>query len=403
MVSQKLQNNLNNSSWIRAMFEEGEKLVNQFGEENVFDYSLGNPDYEPPYQVLESLKKHATNGKNIHQYMNNAGYIDVRKQVANKISKEFKNNVPNKNIVMTCGAAGGLNVVLKTILNDSDEVIVFSPYFAEYKFYIDNHNGKFVSVSTDSNTFEPDLKELSKKITSRSKAIIINSPNNPTGIVYSEEILKNLSKVISKKELELGIKILVISDEPYTKLLYDNIKIPHIFSYFNNSVIINSYSKSMALAGERIGYIAVHPKLENLELFMSGLIFANRILGFVNAPSLFQKVIADSLDISIDMKEYQKRRDFLYNNLIELGFNCIKPQGAFYLFPKTPIDDDISFAKHATKYNLLLVPGTGFGCPGYVRIAFCINFSKIKKSIHSFRKLAFDFDMVPSNLRQSSY
>jgi aspartate aminotransferase len=392
MISQKIEANLRNSSWIRAMFEQGSKLNEIYGPENVFDYSLGNPDYEPPTDVVNSIKKHVAESEKIHQYMSNAGYSDVRLKLSQKISGECNLDVSFENIVMTCGAAGGLNVVLKTILNQDDEVLVFSPHFPEYGFYIDNHNGKCIQVNSDKQ-FLPDLIDFEKKINKNSKAVIINSPNNPTGVIYSKEILNNLAKVIEKKEKELNIKLLVISDEPYTQLIYDGLKIPHTFNHFNNSLIINSYSKSLALAGERIGYIAVNPKTDNIGNFMSGLIFSNRILGYVNAPSLFQKVVGDTVDIEFDNREYLKRRNFLYENLIELGYDCVKPDGAFYLFPKTPIPDDVEFVKRALKYNLLLVPGSGFGGPGHVRIAYCINFEKIKRSIESFRKLALEYNL----------
>jgi len=389
MLSQNISNKINKSSWIRAMFEEGEKLRKIHGAENVYDFSLGNPDYEPPVEVQNALKKYTSDQfPGLHRYMNNAGHLDVREKIAKKNSEESGLPVTQSHIIMTCGAAGGLNVILKSILNPEDEVIVFSPYFVEYLFYIENCAGKPVVVSTDTKTFEPSLDLLAKSITPRSKAIIINSPNNPTGVVYSEKILKEIATLLEAKEREFGIKILVISDEPYSKVIYDQVEVPSILKLFKHSAIVNSYSKSLAIPGERVGYIAVNPSIPNVDLLISGMIFCNRTLGFVNAPSLFQKVIADSLDVVVNTDEYKKRRDFLYNHLIELGYSCVKPQGAFYLFPQSLIPDDIEFAKLALKYNLLVVPGSGFGCPGHFRLAYCVDFNSIKNSIPAFKALA---------------
>ena len=392
MLSQNISNKINKSSWIRAMFEEGAKLRKIHGAENVYDFSLGNPDYEPPLEVENALKKY-TSGEcaGLHRYMSNAGYPEVREKIAKKTSEESGLPVTQDHIIMTCGAAGGLNVVLKSILNPDDEVIVFAPYFVEYLFYIENCNGKPVVVPANTETFEPPLDLLAKSITSKCKAIIINSPNNPTGVVYSEKTLRKISALLEAKEAEFNSKILVISDEPYSKIVYDQVEVPNILKLFKHSVIVNSYSKSLALPGERIGYIAVNPSIADVNLFVNGMIFCNRTLGFVNAPSLFQKVIADALDVVVNTDEYKKRRDFLYNNLIELGYSCIKPQGAFYLFPESLIPDDIEFAKRALKYNLLIVPGSGFGCPGYFRLAYCVDFKSIKNSIPAFKALSEEF------------
>lgn len=391
MLSRKVVQNLTNSSWIRAMFEEGEKLRATYGSENVFDYSLGNPDYAPPELVQKSIQKHLLN-KDIHKYMNNAGYDDVRGIIAESISKQTEKKLTKNNIVMTCGAAGGINVVLKTILNPDDEVIIFSPFFAEYIFYVDNHQGKVVISPTDKNTFLPIVDEFERSITKNCKAIIINSPNNPTGVIYPEELLIKLAEVIANKEKEFNTSIYVISDEPYIKLIYDkDVVLPNMINIFENTIVVNSFSKSHALAGERIGYIAVSPSNSDFDMLMNGLIFSNRVLGYVNAPSLFQKVIAETIDISIDTSEYKRRRDFLYENLTSLGYECTKPQGAFYFFPKSLIDDDVEFAKSAIKYNLLIVPGKGFGRSGYFRIAYCSDFEKIKNSIRAFEKLAKEY------------
>ncbi len=392
MFSKKIVKNLGSSSWIRAMFEEGEKLRKIYGPDKVYDFSIGNPEMEPPVLVKESLKNIVLSDKpGMHRYMSNAGYNDVRQKVAEYVQKEKDVSLSPENIIMTCGAAGALNIVLKALLNPGEEVIVFSPYFVEYLFYIDNHGGKPVVVSTDKNTFEPDLELLKKHITPSTKAIIINSPNNPTGVIYSEEILSKMEDIISAKEKEFNSHIFIIADEPYDKIVYDGIKVPSILKIFRNSIIVNSFSKSLALPGERIGYVAVSDRIDDVDTLMGALVFCNRTLGFVNAPAVFQKVIADSLDQAVNVEGYKRRRDILYNQLTKLGFSCIKPQGAFYLFPKALIDDDVEFAKRAVKHNLLVVPGTGFGYPGHVRLSYCISMETIENSLPAFEALVEDF------------
>ncbi len=392
MLSQGVYNKINKSSWIRAMFEEGAKLREIHGAENVYDFSLGNPDYDPPAEVKNAIKKYVTGDyPGLHRYMSNAGYPDVREKIAKKSAEESGLPITQDHIIMTCGAAGGLNVVLKSILNPEDEVILFAPFFVEYLFYIDNSNGKPVIVPANTQTFEPSLELLAQSITPKCKAIIINSPNNPSGVIYSEETLKKIAAILEAKEKEFNTQILVIADEPYSKIVYDQAEVPNILKIFKNSAVVNSFSKSLALPGERVGYIAVNPNIDDVDLLVNGMIFCNRTLGFVNAPTLFQKVIGDSLDAKVYTDEYKKRRDFLYNNLIELGYTCVKPQGAFYLFPQALIPDDIEFAKRALKYNLLIVPGSGFGCPGYFRLAYCVNFNSIKNSIPAFKALAEEF------------
>lgn len=392
MLSQNISDKIVKSSWIRAMFEEGEKLRQIHGADNVYDFSLGNPDYEPPAEVKAALKSYAASDQpGLHRYMSNAGYPGVRKNIADKVSEESGVPLDQNHIIMTSGAAGGLNVVLKAVLNPGDEVIVLAPFFVEYLFYIENHGGKPVIVQTDPRTFEPSLEALKDSITPKCKAIILNSPNNPTGVIYSEQTLKRLAALLESKEKEFAHEILVVSDEPYSKIVYDNVRVPQILSLFPHSVIVNSYSKSLAIPGERIGYIAVNPAIKETDLFVSGLIFAHRTLGFVNAPALFQKIIGDSLDAAVDTQEYQRRRDFLYHRLTEAGYSCIKPQGAFYLFPQSLIPDDVEFAKRALNYNLLIVPGTGFGCPGHFRLAYCVDFQTIENAIPAFQKLADEF------------
>ncbi len=392
MISDKVLKKISGPSWIRAMFEQGEVLKKKYGADKVYDFSLGNPDLEPPEETLTSLRNLVNSQEpNLHKYMNNAGYPEVREKIARHIAKDTGISLTQKHIIMTCGAAGGLNVVLKTIINPGDEVIVLAPFFGEYSNYIDNFDGEMVVSQCNMETFQPDLKKLESKITSDTKAILLNSPNNPTGAIYGDSILRDMAELISKKEKEFGNNILVISDEPYTQLVYDGETVPSVLSIFPNSVIVNSFSKSLNLPGDRIGYIAVNSSVPDNELFISGLSLSNRILGFVNAPALFQKVVADSLDAKINTEVYLERRDFLYHHLTRLGFSCVKPKGAFYLFPKVHLEDDVEFVKRALAYNLLLVPGSSFGGPGHVRISYSVSTESIKNSIPAFEALAAEF------------
>lgn len=393
MISNKMQELVNNSSIIRAMFEEGKRLSDIYGEENVFDYSIGNPNVEPPEEIksaiIDIIKGESPNL--VHGYMNNSGYEDVRSEIANYENKKNNTNLKTDNIIMTCGAAGGLNIILKTLLNPEDEVIVFAPYFGEYNNYVSNFNGKLVVVEADTKTFQPNFIEFESKITAKTKAVIINTPNNPTGVVYSEGSIKLLANILEKKQKEFNTSIYLISDEPYREIVYDNVKVPYILNYYNNSLIGYSYSKSLSLPGERIGYITVSDKIDDFENIISALNVANRILGFVNAPSLFQRVIGKTLGAEVDVNIYKENRDLLYNHLISLGFECIKPEGTFYLFPKALIEDDVKFAEAAKKYNLLIVPGSSFHCPGFFRLSYCISYDKIEKSLDAFTKLAKEF------------
>lgn len=394
MLSQKIVNNLSNSSWIRAMFEEGEKLRKIYGKDKVYDFTLGNPDPEPPKEVKEALKNMVIENKpGMHGYMSNAGYEDVRKKIADSISKETGLSLTEQHIMMTCGAAGGLNVVLKSILNPDEEVLILAPFFVEYLSYVDNHGGKTVIIPTAKDSFDPDLEVLKEKITSKTKAIIINSPNNPSGHIYSEDTLTKLFNILLEKGEEYNTTICVISDEPYTKLVYDDYKVPSILKLYKNSFVVNSFSKSLSLPGERVGYIAVNPQMKDLDLVVACLATCNRSLGYVNAPALFQKVIGAAIDATVDVNIYKERRDALYNILSSLGFSCIKPHGAFYLFPKSPIEDDVAFIQSAVKYNLLLVPGKGFGAPGYFRLAYCVSLETIKNSFPAFEALAKDYNL----------
>lgn len=389
MISNKMKTMVSNSSVIRAMFEEGKRLSEIYGEENVFDYSIGNPNIEAPSEIKDIIIKilNEENPNKLHGYMNNSGYEDVREGIAENINVKYNTKLNYENIVMTCGAAGGLNIILKSILNPGDEVIIFAPFFGEYINYVNNFDGKIKIISTDTKSFQPNLKELEKEITSKTKAIIINSPNNPSGVIYNENTIIKMSKILKMKEEELGSQIYLISDEPYREIIYDNAKVPCILNYYDNSFIGYSYSKSLSLPGERIGYVVVNSKIKDFKEMVASLNISNRILGFVNAPSLFQRVIKESLNLEVDSNIYKKNRDLLYNHLIQIGFECMKPEGTFYLFPKSPIDNDVRFCEDAKKFNILAVPGSTFGCPGYFRLSYCISYEKIEKSLKSFDNL----------------
>ena len=389
MISENMKDMVSNSSIIRAMFEEGKRLSEIYGEENVFDFSIGNPSVEPPEEIKDKINKILNEEKPnyVHGYMNNSGYLDVREEIAKHLENKHNIKLNFNSIVMTCGAAGGLNIIFKTILNPGDEVIVFAPFFGEYINYVKNYGGTIKVIEADTSTFDMNLNAFKNNITEKTKAVIINSPNNPSGVIYSEESIIKLANILKEKENEYNNDIYLISDEPYREIVYDAVKVPYILKYYDNSFIGYSYSKSLSLPGERIGYIVINPNISDFEETINGLNIANRILGFVNAPSLFQRVIKESLDLEVDVEIYKKNRDLLYNHLISIGFKCIKPQGAFYLFPKSPIEDDVKFCEEAKKYNILAVPGKTFGCPGFIRLSYCISYEKIEKSLQAFTKL----------------
>jgi aspartate aminotransferase len=387
-ISNKIRDSLARSSWIRKMFEEGDRLSKIYGADKVFDFSIGNPDLEPPAAFKKRLQELAANPiPGMHKYMSNAGYPQTRKAVADYLNQKTGQALNENHIVMTVGAGGGLNVVFKAILNPGDEIIVSSPYFVEYGFYTDNHQGKLVVVKSKPD-FQLDLDAIEKAFTPKTKGILINSPNNPTGVIYSEASLKSLAALIQKKEAEFQCTIYLISDEPYSALVYDGAKVPPVLSIFDHSLLVTSHSKDLALPGERIGYVAANPKNPEIEMLVNGLVFANRVLGFVNAPALMQHLVAELQGQTVGVEIYQERRDLLYNHLTGIGFEVVKPQGAFYLFPKSPIPDDIEFIQKALKHNLLLVPGSGFGAPGYFRMAYCVSKTVITNSLPAFTNLA---------------
>jgi aspartate aminotransferase len=388
-ISRKVQDAIERSSWIRRMFEEGAALTAKYGAENVYDFTLGNPSVEPPAAFRRELRRMAEKpDPGTHRYMNNAGYEETRTAVAKHIEETSGVPISAKQIVMTCGAGGALNVTLKTILNPGEEVIILTPFFVEYKFYADNHGGTTKEVWTDPETFQPDIAAIEAAITSNTRAIIINSPNNPTGAVYSAETLTELGRMLERKQDELGSTIYTISDEPYARLAFDGNSVPQVFKYIRNAILVTSHSKDLALPGERIGYLAANPAMVDVDLFMDGAVFCNRILGFVNAPAMMQRLVARLQSESVDVIEYQEKRDILYRKLTGLGFELVKPGGGFYLFPKSPIEDDVEFVRLAQKHNILLVPGSGFGAPGFFRIAYCIDMEIIQRSLPAWDKLA---------------
>lgn len=396
MIAEKMIPFVQNNSAIRTMFEEGNRLKKQYGADKVYDFSLGNPSVPAPDCVREAIVDLANNEDPVilHGYMNNAGFEDVRETIAQSLNRRFGTDFSAKNLIMTVGAASGLNVILKTVLNPGEEVVVFAPYFLEYGAYVKNYDGKLVEISPDTETFQPDLQELERKITVNTRAVIVNSPHNPTGVIYSEDTIKALAAILDKKQKEYGSVIYLISDEPYRELAYDGAEVPYLTKYYKNTVVGYSYSKSLSLPGERIGYLVIPDALEDSETVIAAAGIANRILGSVNAPSLMQKVIARCVDAEVDVAAYDKNRQALYHGLTACGFQCIKPQGAFYLFVKSPVPDEREFCEAGKKYNILMVPGSSFACPGYVRLAYCVSYETIINSLPEFKKLAADFSLT---------
>lgn len=396
MISYKMVDLVNNSSVIRAMFEEGKRLASIYGADNVYDFSLGNPNVPAPKAVNEAVKAiiDEENSVVLHGYMSNSGYEDVRDTIADSLNRRFDTSFNSSNIIMTVGAAGGINVLFKALLNPGDEVIVFAPYFGEYRAYASNAEAKLVVVPPDTTSFMPDLKEFEALVTARTRVVIVNTPNNPTGVVYSEDVIKAMSDILVKKQKEYNSVIVLFSDEPYRELAYDGVEVPYITKYYDNTVIGYSYSKSLSLPGERIGYLVIPDALDDSEMIKSACNVATRILGFVNAPSLMQKVVAKCVDVDVseNIAIYNRNRETLYSGLTEMGFECIKPQGAFYLFMKTPVDDK-EFANLAKKYNILLVPGSSFGCTGFVRIAYCVSYDTIVNALPKFKELALELGL----------
>ena len=388
-VSNKVKGFMEQGSWIRKMFEEGISLKQQFGEENVFDLSLGNPIMEPPQEFFDELRRVAENPiAGLHRYMPNAGFVETRDAVATQLREETGQDFTANEIIMCCGAGGALNVILKTLLDPGDGVVIFAPYFVEYFFYADNHGGA-CKVVPPNDDFLPDLDVFENAIVENTKIVLLNSPNNPSGVLYSAQLLAQLGEIIQRKEKEFGSEIFLVSDEPYRKILFDGLEYPHIFDHHVRSIVATSHSKDLALPGERIGFVAVHPDYDDKTELMDGLVFCNRTLGFVNAPALIQHIVKNLQSVTIDVQQYQDKRDFMYQNLTEIGYEMPMPQGAFYMFPKSPIEDDVEFTAELQKSNVLVVPGRGFGSPGHFRLSYCVTDETLAGSLEGFR-IAFE-------------
>ncbi len=386
MISTRIKEMMSSSSFIRKMFETGAELKSKYGEENVFDFSLGNPNIIPPDSFNRILKEKAAD-ETMHAYMPNAGYPEVRQKVAAFASIEQQKALSGDNIVMTTGAGGALNAVLKTILNPGDTVIASTPCFLEYKFYCDNHGGKLELVA-GTEDFNIDIKNIEDAITEKTAAVIINSPNNPSGRVYPEGTIIELGEMLKRKSQETGRTVYLISDEPYRKIVYDGVKVPPILKYYDNSIICTSYSKDLSIPGERIGYIAVNPDAEDYTNLMNGIILCNRILGYVNAPALMQRTIAELQGESVDIGLYKRKRDLLTEGLSKLGYKFRIPEGTFYLLVEAPGGDDLKMTNLLLEEKILTVPGRGFGIPGYFRIAFCVEDRVITGSLNGFKRAA---------------
>jgi len=385
-ISKKMQDFAQRSSWIRKMFEEGGKLKARFGAENVFDFSLGNPDLPPPARFGEVLGKLAMDHTpGVHAYMPNSGYPRVREKVAAQLSLEQGVTLERDDLLLTCGAAGALNVTLKALLDPGDEVIVLAPFFVEYHFYVDNHGGVAKVVQTTSD-FSLDLQAIATVITPRTKAIIVNSPNNPTGQIYPAADLAALNRLLLAAGERLGTVIYLLADEPYRKIVYDGFTVPPVLANCRNSIVVSSYSKDLSLPGERIGYIAVHPDIADKAVLLGAMNLANRILGFVNAPALMQRAIAELQGVTVDCTSYARRRATFCRILTEAGYDFLPPRGAFYLFPKSPLEDDVAFVNLLLEEKILAVPGRGFGLPGHFRLAFCVDDAVIERSGPAFAR-----------------
>ena len=395
MISNKMEPLVKNSSVIRAMFEEGTKMKAMYGEDNVFDFSLGNPNVPAPIEVKEAILDIIENEDpvKVHGYMNNAGFEETRIAVADHLNRLHGTKFAAKNIIMVVGAGSALNVSLKTMLNPGDEVLTFAPYFVEYGNYVANYDGKLVVVPPNEEDFMPDVEKMKELITPRTKAVIINNPHNPTGVIYGEDVIKSISTALKEKQRELESVIYLIVDEPYRELVYVDKAVPYVTKYYDNTIVAYSYSKSLSLPGERIGYIVIPDESDESDEFIAAATIANRVSGCVNAPSLMQLVIERCVDAEANVEFYRKNGEILYRGLTEAGFECLKPEGAFYLWMKSPIVDDKEFVAKAKEYNILMVPGSSFAGPGYVRLAYCVSRETCQNSIEKFKELAKEYDL----------
>lgn len=393
MIAEKMRPYLQNNSAIRAMFEEGKKMAEIFGAEEVCDFSLGNPNVPAPEMIKEAIKEilDEEDPVFVHGYMSNAGFWHVRKTIADDLNKRFGTRFSANNLIMTVGAGSGLNVCLKTLLDPDDEVIVFAPYFLEYGSYVRNYDGVLVEVAPDTTDFQLNLADFEAKISAKTKAVIINNPHNPTGVVYTEEAIRDLAAILERKQKEYGHAVYLISDEPYRELAFDGARVPFVTKYYDNTLVVYSYSKSLSLPGERIGYVVIPDEVEDSEQTITAATIANRIIGCVNAPSLIQLAVAKCVDARVDLEFYDRNRKALYEGLTACGFTCVKPQGAFYLWVKAPTATEMQFIENAKKYHILMVPGSSFACPGYVRLAYCVSYETIQRALPKFKKLAEEY------------
>ena len=393
VISKDMESLVAGSSTIRKLFEEGLQLAAEVGAENVYDFSLGNPASPVPEKVTKAIADVIAENSDsyVHGYMKNAGFDEVRKSVADSLNKKHDMGYTAEDIIMTVGAAGAMNCVFRSLLGTNDEVIAFAPYFGEYRNYAANYGGKLVVVPAKLDDFDLNLDELDNLINEKTKCIIVNNPNNPSGKLYSEETIKKLEDILDKAEKRIGHPIYVLADEPYRELVYENEKVPYIPAIIKNSIFIYSFSKTLSLPGERIGYMALSKKMDCYDELIGAFVVANRCLGYVNAPSLFQLVVSRCLDVDVDLDFYDRNRKLLYEKLTALGFEVVKPQGAFYLLVKSPVEDEEEFVAQAKKNHIIFVSTKSFGCPGYVRIAYCVDYEMIKRSIPAFEQLAKDF------------
>ena len=392
VISKDMESLVAGSSTIRKLFEEGLQLAAEVGAENVYDFSLGNPASPVPEKVTKAIADVIAENSDsyVHGYMKNAGFDEVRKSVADSLNKKHDMGYTAENIIMTVGAAGAMNCVFRSLLGTDDEVIAFAPYFGEYRNYAANYGGKLVVVPAKLDDFDLNLDELDNLINEKTKCIIVNNPNNPSGKLYSKETIKKLADILEKAEKRIGHPIYVLADEPYRELVYENEKVPYIPAIIKNSIFIYSFSKTLSLPGERIGYMALSKNMDCYDELIGAFVVANRCLGYVNAPSLFQLVVSRCLDVDVDLDFYDRNRKLLYEKLTELGFEVVKPQGAFYLLVKSPVEDEEEFVAQAKKNHIIFVSTKSFGCPGYVRIAYCVDYEMIKRSIPAFEQLAKD-------------
>lgn len=390
MISEKMMPLLRNNSAIRMMFEEGNRLAELYGRENVYDFSLGNPSVPAPPEVNQAIRDVLEEEDTllVHGYMSNSGYEDVRQAIAQSLNDRFGTGFGARNLIMTVGAASALNIILKAVLNPDDEVLTFAPYFVEYGNYVRNYDGKLVVVPADTETFQPNLAVFRSMINKRTKAVIINTPNNPTGVIYSGETIRSLAAILEEKQKEFGTEILLISDEPYRELAYDGIEVPYVTKFYANSVVCYSYSKSLSLPGERIGYALIPDEVSESGELIAAAAIANRVIGSVNAPSLIQRVIRRCLNAKVNVEAYDRNRSALYDGLTNLGFECVRPQGAFYMWVKSPVEDEKEFCDVCREHHILVVPGSSFACGGYVRIAYCVSYDMIERSMPAFAKVA---------------